>query len=209
MIKSCACCLILSLALAGLGHAEDTGMTAVTPVFDQLVSYNLPAGFTAVYENANETRYIQESVPEGQSYDNWTEMITLTGAKDLALNENVTLVSNANAIADNYKKDCADTFTATPLDNRPVDGHDSLIVFLGCGTAGPHESAVSESAVIILIKGEQDYYTLQWAERSPAIAGPPVFDIQKWGPRLQQLFPVKLCPVIEGEEFPYPSCTVQ
>jgi hypothetical protein len=207
MIKSCACSLIFGLSLAGISYAQDASVTSITPVFGQLVSFRLPTGFTPVYDNANETNYIQEAVPEGETYDQWSQMITLTGAKDLALDENVTLVTNANAIADSYKKDCQDTFTATPLDNRPVDGHDSLIVFLGCGSAGPAESAVSESAVIVLIKGEQNYYTLQWAERSEAIAGAPVFDVKKWGPRLAQLFPVKLCPVVEGEEAPYPSCT--
>ena len=60
--------------------------------------------------------------------------------------------------------------------------------------------------LIIAIKGERDYYTIQWAERSGASTTPIQFDEKKWMERLKRLTPVKLCPIVPGETAPYPSC---
>jgi hypothetical protein len=57
-----------------------------------------------------------------------------------------------------------------------------------------------------MIKGSQDYYSIQWAERGPAETSPASFDQQRWVDRLGQLLPVLLCKKTPGEEEPYPSC---
>lgn len=57
-----------------------------------------------------------------------------------------------------------------------------------------------------MVKGTQDYYSIQWAERGPAQAIRVVFDEQHWLARLKELMPVVLCDRVTGEKAPYPSC---
>ncbi|MEI7430007.1 MAG: hypothetical protein WCL27_06085 [Betaproteobacteria bacterium] len=64
----------------------------------------------------------------------------------------------------------------------------------------------SESMLLIVIKGESDYYTVQWAERGDASTTPIKLDEAKWTDRFKRLAPIKLCPIIPGERAPYPSC---
>ncbi len=78
---------------------------------------------------------------------------------------------------------------------------------MACGTAGDGSKSHSEAALIVAIKGEQDYYTIQWAERGAAQATPLTFDVQHWLGRLRQLMPIFLCARIPGDKAPYPSCS--
>lgn len=63
-----------------------------------------------------------------------------------------------------------------------------------------------QSLTPLAVKGQSDYYTIQWAERGAASKSPIKVDDAKWQGRLNQLAPIKLCPVIPGEAAPYPSC---
>jgi hypothetical protein len=88
-----------------------------------------------------------------------------------------------------------------------VDGNDAFVAFLGCGEAGQRKGvAYSESAIVLVIKGQQDYYTVQWAVRGAASATPLAFDRASWLQRLNQLAPIVLCRKVTGEKEPYPSC---
>jgi hypothetical protein len=50
---------------------------------------------------------------------------------------------------------------------------------------------------------------IQWAERGPASSQPIVYDDAKWKDRLKRLIPIKICPLVPGEQEPYPSCVNQ
>ena len=62
------------------------------------------------------------------------------------------------------------------------------------------------AALIIAIKGESDYYTIQWAERGKASAEPFAPDRAAWEKRVAELGPIRLCRIVAGEKAPYPSC---
>jgi len=64
----------------------------------------------------------------------------------------------------------------------------------------------SETAIIATIKGEKDYYTLQWSERGESSAAPLSLDREKWLERFKKLQPIKICDLIVGEKAPFPSC---
>src|SRR6266498_2177126 len=71
----------------------------ITPIFGQLVVFSLPKGFKPVFEDRNSSQYIQESVLDGETTKKWSQMITITGAKGLASNPNVTPQIFANKMA--------------------------------------------------------------------------------------------------------------
>lgn len=184
-----------------------TSLLAISPIFSQLVAFKMPLNFHTVNEQTSAHAYIREAVPQGETADRWTQMITVTGYKDIAALPGPPPALLINSIADGFKKACPDTITVGDLGNAPVDGYPAALAFVACGTVKQGGNSHSEAALILAIKGTQDYYTIQWAERRPAQATRVAFDQQRWLGRLEQLMPVFLCARIPGEKAPYPSCT--
>lgn len=188
------------------GRDKGKRVATITPVFSELVVFSLPDGFVPAFEKADNVGYIQELVPQGENVHQWSQMITLTGGKGLAANPNLSAQRFAVMVATGFRKACPDTFSGKGLGMAKVGGHDVFLAWASCGTirsgAGPH----SESALIIAVKGTDDYYTIQWAERQPAAGQPMAFDEKKWKARFQRLNPIRFCPVVPGERPPFASC---
>jgi len=178
----------------------------ITPIFSQLVMFSFPKGFVPAFENTKGGSYIQESVLTGENVNKWTQMITITGAKNLALNPNANPKGFADIMAGGFKSVCPNSFNATSLGENNFGIYSAFSAVISCGTASPTKEQYSESMLLIVIKGDKDYYTIQWAERGDASEIPIKFDSTKWTDRLKKLMPVKLCPIVPGEAAPYPSC---
>jgi hypothetical protein len=189
-------------AFADLGSSA----TMITPIFSQLVRIPLPRGFQPVFENVSGGQYINESVLDGETVKQWTQMITITGAKGLASNARATPEGLVDRIAGGFRKACPNSFNATALGASKISGYESFGAIVSCGIASPSGTPYSESMLLIVLKGDQDYYTIQWAERGPASNSPIKVDDAKWAGRMRQLSPIKLCPIIQGERPPYVSC---
>ena len=184
---------------------QPTSAIAISPIFSQLVMFSFPLRFKTAFEKTAGKSYIREAVLKSETIDQWSEMITVTGAKGLAANPTVTAQSMTENMATGYKRACPDTFASKPFGAQKIGGQDAFIAVVSCGNAGEH----SESAVIVAIKGSADYYTIQWAERGPASNQPMTLDDAKWTERLRELGPIRVCPLVAGEPAPYPSCLNQ
>ena len=184
-------------------------LKTIVPIFSQLVSMSLPKGFqpSAVYEaTLPGPRYMRETVLEGETAKQWTQMITVTGARDLASSPNVTPQKFVESMAGGFKKACPDSFSAAGVPVGNIDGFETFGAILSCGTSPTTAGRNSESAMILAIKGDRDMYTVQWAERAASSAAPVAIDAVRWTQRFHALAPIKLCPIVPGEAPPYPSC---
>jgi hypothetical protein len=201
----------LQIVAAELPHitadrAQATSFLAISPIFSQLVAFKMPLDFHVAYEHTSAHAYIREAVLQGETVDQWSQMITVTGYRDVAASPGPPPAVLLNTLADGFSKHCPATITVGDLGNSPIDGYPAALAFLACGTVNEGEHAHSEAAVVLAIKGAQDYYTIQWAERGPAQAARVAFDKTRWVARLEQLMPVFLCAKVAGEKAPYPSC---
>jgi hypothetical protein len=179
---------------------------SISPIFGQLVLFSFPKGFVTVLEDTKDANYIRESVLVGESVQKWSQMVTVTGVKGLASNPNASPQAFANMMAGGFKKACPTSFAGTGLGTLKIGAHDAFAAVISCGTANAIGEQYSESVLLVVIKGESDYYTVQWAERGEASPTPIKYDHAKWIERFNTLVPFKLCPVIPGELPPYPSC---
>lgn len=212
--RAAALALLLSGILPGPARAGDAtkpepmpaAFTVISPIFGQLVAFSQPSSFVVAFEDANAKSYIREAVPKGETVEKWSQMITVTGAEGLAANPKITPMSFAGAIADGFEKSCPDTFAAVGLGDIKVGKHAAFAAVVGCGTLSMGGGTHAETALILTIKGASEYYTIQWAERTAASATPPMIDDALWTKRLDELGPVRLCPIVAGETAPYPSC---
>jgi len=178
----------------------------ITPIFSQLVTFSLPTGFRAIFENASAIQYLRESVLEGETANKWSQMITVTGAKGSAQDPNVTPQIFAGRVGGGFRRNCPESFNAGALGAFKLSGYDAYAVVLSCGVARPTGEPYSESMLLIVVKGENDYYTIQWAERGDSSRSPIKLDDPKWMERFKRLAPIRLCPIVAGEAAPYPSC---
>ncbi len=203
-MKAAISAAILMAALSAPASAQAPApkdATVISPIFGQLVKFQMPLSFTVVYENTRGTQYTREAVPKGETVERWTQMITVTGAKGLAANANVTPEKFAGGMAAGFKRLCPDSFAAKGLGAAKFSGADAFVAVAGCGTVENR----SETVLIVVVKGVADYYTFQWAERGAAGPAPAVEDV-RWTDRLRALQPIALCTIVAGEASPYPSC---
>jgi hypothetical protein len=185
---------------------KGASVSSITQIYSQRLMLSFPDGFKMVFEKTNGGSYIQESVLEDETVDQWSQMVTLTGAKGLAGNPNTSPQRFLEGIASGFKRACPDTFSAKPLGPTKISERDAFVALASCGTLESGAKKHSESALLVAIKGSDDYYTIQWAERQAASSQPINLDDAKWQDRLKKLNPIKLCPVVPGEARPYPSC---
>lgn len=185
--------------------------TAIMPIFSQLVAFSLPRGFKMVFEKTNPVtnHYTWEAVLEGETVNQWSQMITITGAKGLAANPNGNPQSFLARIAAGFKSACPTTFSAKAIGASKISGYEAFTALAACGTVQADGSQHSEAAVLVAVKGSDDYYTVQWAERGSATAQPIDLGDAKWQDRLRKLDPIKICARVPGEAAPYPSCLGQ
>lgn len=199
-----ALCFLLASAASAQNPAP-SAFKVISPIFGQLVTFSLPTSFVTVFENTKGPSYIREAVLKGETAKSWTQMITVTGAKGVAGNPNVTPESAAASLVGGFKSACPDTFAAQGFGPAKFGDQDAYVAVASCGRVEASADKHSEAMLIVTVRGSADYYTVQWAERGPA-AGRSAIDETKWLARLRQLQPIRVCPIVPGEPAPYPSC---
>ena len=166
------------------------------PIFSQGLRFNFPLGFVSTFEDTKEFQYLQEFVPKGETVEQWSQMLSVMGAQDLAKkNPLLTPVIYANKMAEGFQKDCPSTFSAKGVGTLKFGPHDAYLALMACGTTDYAGTNVSESMLLVVIKGDRDFYSLQWAERGKPSTTPLTFDEAAWGKRFRQMDPIELCPV--------------
>ncbi|HWZ62449.1 MAG TPA: hypothetical protein VNX02_05460 [Steroidobacteraceae bacterium] len=190
---------------ATVGVAAPVVPRAISPVFHQLIAFSLPAPFKVAFEKTTDGFYIREHVPEGETVDEWSKMITLTGARGLSYNPGASPQAYLQALARGFQRHCPDTFVSLDLGPQP-NLPQSFATVASCGRVSSGGKARSETSVMLAIKGSDDYYTLQWTEHGADSSHPLALDSRYWSSRLAALGPVQLCPIVPGEPPPYESC---
>jgi hypothetical protein len=218
MTKAAMFIMMLGLSFAGADplRAENAvapqrgapaNTTVISPIYGQLVRFAMPANFIPAFENTKDAFYIRESVLKGETAKQWSQMITVTGAKGAASNPNFSAQGLAGSIAGGFKKACPESFVVKGLGATKLGDQETFIALAGCGKVNGSADGHSETAMIIAVKGSSDGYTIQWAERAAAQPAVPAIDDAKWRRRLGELMPIRFCPIVPGEAAPYPSCT--
>jgi len=201
--------LVLVAGAAPVTAADTSAGSAervITPVFHRLVAFRLPAPFKMSFERTTGNIYVREHVPAGESVDEWTRMISLSGVQGLSYNADATLPAYLQALARGFQRHCPDTYVALDLGPQPLVKEPSFATVASCGRVSSGGKAHSETTVMLAIKGPDDFYVLQWTERGRDSSHPLALDSKYWSARLAELGPIQLCPIVPGEGPPYASC---
>src|SRR5579862_8637170 len=186
--------LLLALAIAVLAvpAAASPNVVVTSPIWSQIVSFAMPHGFVTNFEKTTGAHYQREAVPKGESGDKWTQMITVTGERGIASQAGLTPELFAQNMASGFKRACPESFNAKPIGDGQTSGYASFTAILSCGTSPTTGGATSESAIVLVVAGKKDYYTIQWAVRTAPSAGPMNLDAAAWKARLAKLQPIEI-----------------
>ncbi|WP_116968806.1 hypothetical protein [Blastomonas sp. UPD001] len=160
----------------------DSCCTYSAPVFGREVRFHLFGTFEPAYEAKNDRQMILEFVPQGESVQNWTRMITLsafrgTGSAPISTAEMQQRFFNTNRGCETA------SFSRVIASGRFADGTEYNLSSNGCGStaAGGYPGAVSgrgEQFVALLLRDAENVAVLQYAERSAGFDAdkPPIGD---------------------------------
>jgi hypothetical protein len=165
--------------------------TWLSPIWSELVSFTTPSSFKIVTEQVKGNFYIREAVLRDESAERWTQMVTVTGVKGAASNPAFNpQYMKGQIVAGAFKRVCPTAFSEKEIGALTISGlgqHEAYATLAGCGTAQNGGYAHSEAALLIFIKGTEDSYTLQWAERGVPSNAPLDLSDGKWQDRLKTL----------------------
>ena len=183
----------------------------ITPVFHQLLAFSSPANMVLhVSEHANDHFYLREAVRDVDTLNQWGQMITVTGDKGAAQLQAQPAKILADKLANGFQSACPKAFSFKDIGSLSMGTTPAYLMLVGCGSVEDKNGRMgithSETALIVVLQGDQDMYTIQWAERGTAQAGAPSFNDVKWQRRFQQLQPLRLCSIVPGEKAPFQSC---
>jgi hypothetical protein len=166
--------------------------TWLSPIWSELVSFTTPGNFKIVTEQVKGSFYIREAVLRDETAQRWSQMVTVTGAKGVASHPAFHPQKWAGQIVAGFKRACPTTYSEKEIGALTISGHDAYATLAGCGTAQNGGYAHSEAALLLFIRGNEDSYTLQWAERGAASDAPLDLSGGQWQERLKTLNPVMI-----------------
>jgi hypothetical protein len=171
--------------------------TISTPIFSQVVLFQLPAGWKPVHKDATQTSYIMEFLPKEQTLQAWREMITVLGFRDLAKNANATPKNFLAGLSSGMEKVCGTHTVVQLLGDTKIDSFDAHTAIMGCANLGRQ----SEIAYYVAIRGSSDMYLIQHAFRDePFDKSRPPISRAKAQELIASLQPIKICDRSEPQE---------
>jgi hypothetical protein len=190
--------VVTGMILAAARAGASPSITAVTPIFGQVIAVSYPSQFRVANEETKGNYYLQESVKASETVDQWSEMITLTGRKGAASLPQASAKGFVLNIFKDFQTACPATFSILELGPRNLDGREGFAAIGSCGNVSTAEEASknaahSETALILGVKGSTDIYTIQWAERGQPSNRPLTLDAGVWADRFKQLEPIHVC----------------
>ena len=201
-LKKIATRLILLLSFASADAqsqipANVKSVTIVMPIYHQLFAFMQPTEFDLnPHPQQNASFFLREAVLRGETVEHWTQMITLSGLRGAA-SKGVTAKLQTDSLAQRFRKSCPETFAYKNIGSMQIARAPSYLVLISCGSvadAGGQPGAMhSETALVVAMQGDQDMYTLQWAERGASSPKPLVPDDAKWVARFHTLTPIHVC----------------
>lgn len=152
----------------------DSCCTFETPVYDRTISFRVFDTFEPVYEAKNDRQSILEFVPQGETVENWTRMITLstfrgTGAAPISTAEMQQRFFNTAQGCE------AANFSRVIASGQMKDGTEYNLSSNGCGStaSGGYTGARTgrgEQFLALLLRDRQNVVVLQYAERGATFA---------------------------------------
>jgi hypothetical protein len=180
-------------------------------IFDQQIAYRLPRGFSPVAEEEARFSYAVLLTGKEETYSNWTTQVNIAGYSGFARVDGLSAKSFAEALTNPDNPRCKAHYFSKDLGSFEVDGYSAQLFYAGCarsrvlpGDTAPEQAG--EVAVVMVIKGVTDMYTVQAMFRGQMFNKdtPPINDANA-RQVADQLMPIAVCAI----SLTTPQCMAQ
>lgn len=138
------------------------------PLYGRVLAFDMLRPFVPAYQAQNDHSFIMEYLPDGQTFDNWTEMVTVTGVKGGAQME-YTHVELAEQLFDTLTG-CDRGFYYRAMRQATADDVSAIVVDRSCGhvdpAAYPGAKDIGEQNLIVHFRDGKNSYSLQYSVRA-------------------------------------------
>ena len=186
--------------------AQSADGRAVVAVFSHFLSLSVPRDLQPAYQSSDAKNYLREWVPKGETVHAWSQMFTIRAFRNLAANPRATPQAMAMSMMSVYRMVCPQTYSSADLGEFNIEGGSAVAHVHGCGALVKNGQIFGEMALILIVRGPQDIYTIQLARRMQPSEKPPVIDEIFWKHRLAELRPIRFCTPVSGEGSPLTRC---
>lgn len=166
------------------------------PLFGRIIAFDLLRDFVPAYEAKNASNYIMEFLPDGQNFQNWTRMVTVTGARG----NGGTTIGHLDLAAGIFggSQGCESGPFYIPMGERTIaPSVTEVTISRGCARvasdAYPGANGAGEQSLILHYRDGENTYSLQYAERGPFRNGAPPFTSAAVRGQLAKFGTVRLC----------------
>ena len=182
--------------------ATPASMTAISPIFGQLVRFSMPAGICPGVRNDQRHEFIfARRCPKGETTAAVDADDHRHRPEGACRQSQIHAARFGRLDGRRLQGACPETFVTKGF--RRDETRRAGCVRRGggmrqgrCERRRPQRDRVDRR-----VKGSTDAYTIQWAER--AASQPPIpHRRRKWQQRLHALMPIRFCPIVAGEAAP-------
>lgn len=165
------------------------------PLHYRILTFDMLRSFVPVYQAQNETSFIAEYLPDGQTFENWTEMVTVTAVTggdrpELTHPELVDLLFNS-------LDGCDGSFRYRALRSASTGDVSAVVVNRSCAlvaqSAYPGAYNIGEQNLIIHFRDGVNHYSLQYAVRKEFKGNKAPFTDAAVEPQLAKFGEITLC----------------
>lgn len=137
------------------------------PLYGRVMAFNMLRPFVPAYQAQNDHQFIMEYLPDGQNFDNWTEMVTVTGVKGGDQTE-LTHPQLVDQIF-NTLDGCDRGFYYRSLRSASTGDVSALVVNRSCAHVVPGSypgaADIGEQNMIVHFRDGKNSYSLQYSVR--------------------------------------------
>jgi hypothetical protein len=206
-------CFVASLPVSATAQQTQSLPAALvlTPIFGELFAHSVPSGFRAQREQTGSDTYMRTMLLALDSDLDWKQRILITGTKrPEQLPSGFGPKAFAMNFARSFQQSCPTTFSGGAIAEAKLStGHAAYFMLVSCGSHAltPTRAPTSESALIAVVQGDLNFYSLQWSERGPPVGNAPEPNVEVWHSRLKAITPLLVCAHKPEESAPYASCS--
>ena len=157
-------------------------INVVQPVYHRTIAFDLPRAYVLAFRQTDPRGfYIAEYLPDGETLESWTRMITLTSTRDMG----GAKVDDAALAAVMFNRPKCTGWIYHDLGAAPTKtSATQRTLVIGCDAVGAKDYAeaqagASERAAIAFIRDGKDVWTVQIAERNLAGKAQALFDVAR------------------------------
>lgn len=146
---------------------QPVGVTV--PLYGRVLTFDMLRPFVPAYQAQNAQSFIMEYLPDGQTFDNWTEMVTVTAVKGGAQPE-FTHAELVEQLFDTLTG-CDRGFYYRMLQSVSAGDVSAVVVNRSCAHvdlgAYPGAKNIGEQNLIVHFRDNENSYSLQYSVRRP------------------------------------------